>query len=99
MRKTRVVGSLIIFMSMAASCFAQYAQTAESGPQSTGRWVAVRAGRMFDGNSDHLLSNQTIVIHGERIVQVGPSDRVKIPATAQVIDLSRATVLPGLIDA
>jgi imidazolonepropionase-like amidohydrolase len=36
---------------------------------------------------------------GERITEVGPEGRVKIPADAQVIDLSRATVLPGLIDA
>ena len=99
MQKIRVLGSLLVLMTAVASCAAQYAQSAESGPQATGQWIAVRAGRMFDGNSDHLLSNQTILIHGERIAEVGPSDRVKIPAGAQVIDLSRATVLSGLIDA
>src|SRR5690348_3381957 len=99
MRNVRLFGSLLMFMSMVANCGAQYAQTSESGPQGTGRWIAIRAGRMFDGKSDHLLSNQTIIIHGERIVEVGASNRVKIPAAAQVIDLSRATVLPGLIDA
>jgi imidazolonepropionase-like amidohydrolase len=99
MRNMRLLGSLLVFMTMVASCFAQYAKTSESGPQTLGRWVAVRAGRMFDGKSDHLLSNQTIIIHGERIVEVSPSDRVKIPAAAQMIDLSHATVLPGLIDA
>ena len=36
---------------------------------------------------------------GERITEVGPAAQVKIPAGAQVIDLSQATVLPGLIDA
>ena len=36
---------------------------------------------------------------GERITEVGPEGQVKIPAGAQVIDLSQATVLPGLIDA
>jgi len=99
MRKATVVGSLFIVMSLVATCVAQYAEAGQSGPQSAGRWIAIHAGRMFDGMSDHLVPNQTIVIHGERIVEVGPGERVKIPAGAQVIDLSRATVLPGLIDA
>ena len=99
MRKLNIVCSLLLLMSLVPTCVAQYAEAGQSGPQSTGRWIAIRAGRMFDGKSDHLVSNQTIVIHGERIVEVGPSERVKTPAGAQVIDLSHATVLPGLIDA
>ena len=39
------------------------------------------------------------MLSGERITDVGPEAQVKIPAEAQVIDLSQATVLPGLIDA
>jgi imidazolonepropionase-like amidohydrolase len=58
--------------------------------------VAVRAGRMFDPRSGTLLPNQVIVIRGDRITEVGPN--VQIPAGARVIDLSRATVIPGLID-
>lgn len=61
--------------------------------------VAIRAGRLFDGKSEHLLPNQVVVMQSARIAAVGPGDRVKIPEGAEVIDLSRATVLPGLIDA
>jgi imidazolonepropionase-like amidohydrolase len=60
--------------------------------------VAVRAGRLFDPKSDRLLTNQVVIIRGERIVQVGPEGSAQIPPEAKVIDLSRATVLPGLID-
>jgi imidazolonepropionase-like amidohydrolase len=60
--------------------------------------VAIRAGRLFDPRTGTNLTNQVIVIQGERITDVGPADRVKIPAGARVIDLSNATVLPGLID-
>lgn len=60
--------------------------------------VVIRAGRLFDPKSGANLTNQTIVIKGDRIVDVGAADRVQIPAGARVIDLSRATVLPGLID-
>ena len=60
--------------------------------------VAVRAGRLFDPKSGTNLTNQVILIKGDRITDVGPADRVQIPQGAMVIDLSRATVLPGLID-
>src|SRR5271170_6423154 len=60
--------------------------------------VAIRAGRLFDPRTGTNLANQVIVVQGDRITDVGPADRVKIPAGARVIDLSNATVLPGLID-
>jgi len=46
-----------------------------------------------------MLTKQVVILSGERIIEVGPESQVKIPAAAQVIDLSQATVLPGLIDA
>jgi imidazolonepropionase-like amidohydrolase len=58
--------------------------------------TVVRAGRLFDPRTGTLLTNQTIVIRGDRIVEVGASPQ--IPAGARTIDLSRQTVLPGLID-
>jgi imidazolonepropionase-like amidohydrolase len=60
------------------------------------RVIAVRAGRLFDPRSATELVNQVIVIRGDRIVDVGAN--VAIPAGAEVVDLGRATVLPGLID-
>jgi imidazolonepropionase-like amidohydrolase len=61
--------------------------------------VAVRAGHLFDSKTGQMLANQVVLIQGERITDVGPGDQLKIPAGVQVIDLSQATVMPGLIDA
>jgi imidazolonepropionase-like amidohydrolase len=61
--------------------------------------TAVRAGRLFDSEAGRMLTNQVILIDGERITAVGAEGQVKIPAGARVVDLSRSTVLPGLIDA
>src|SRR6266403_4792044 len=66
---------------------------------SPDHWIAIRAGRLFDTKSPKLVSNQVVLIHGDRITEVGPAERVKVPAGAEVVDLSHATVLPGLIDA
>jgi imidazolonepropionase-like amidohydrolase len=71
---------------------------ARGGPSSGGDVIAIRAGRLFDGKSENLLDNQVVLIEGERITEVGPAASVKIPSGAKVIDLSHATVLPGLID-
>jgi imidazolonepropionase-like amidohydrolase len=65
----------------------------------TSRVVAVRAGHLFNSKSGNMVTDQVVLIQGERITDVGPADRVQIPTGAQVIDLSQATVLPGLIDA
>src|SRR5262245_12149939 len=59
--------------------------------------VAIRAGRMFDSKSGAMLSNQIILIKGDRIANVGSS--VEVPPGARVIDVSAATVMPGMIDA
>ncbi len=67
-------------------------------PPPTDHWIAVRAGRLFDG-TEKLATNQVILIKGNRIARVGPAEQVQVPADAEVVDLSHATVLPGLIDA
>jgi imidazolonepropionase-like amidohydrolase len=59
--------------------------------------TAIRAGRLLDPESGRILTNQVILVQGPRITDVGPN--VTVPAGAQVIDLSRMTVLPGLVDA
>jgi imidazolonepropionase-like amidohydrolase len=61
--------------------------------------IAVRAGRLFDSKSGTMLAKQVIILQGDKITDVGPESQIKIPAGAQVLDLSQATVLPGLIDA
>ena len=58
--------------------------------------VAIRAGRLFDSRTGALLMNQVVLIKGDRIVEVGAG--LPIPPSARVIDLSSATVLPGMID-
>jgi len=72
---------------------------AHSQAPSPDHWIAVRAGRLLDGKSEKLAANQVVLIKGDRIAEVGPAEKVRVPAGAEVIDLSHATVLPGLIDA
>jgi imidazolonepropionase-like amidohydrolase len=59
--------------------------------------VAIRAGRLIDGLGGAPITDAVILVEGERITAVGRG--LAIPAGTRVIDLSRSTVLPGLIDA
>jgi imidazolonepropionase-like amidohydrolase len=71
--------------------------SAQAAPSAPPRHVAIRAGRLIDGLGGTPLTDAVILIDGERITAVGRG--LTIPADAQVVDLSRSTVLPGFIDA
>ena len=62
--------------------------------------VLIKAGRLIDVRSGRVVENQGILVEGERIKSVGALASIEksAPASARVIDLSRATVLPGLAD-
>jgi imidazolonepropionase-like amidohydrolase len=94
----------LLALTVAAPFAAQESTGGKDGTGARGRYlapaaqvVAIRAGRLFDTRSGTLLANQTILVRGDRIVEVGPN--VSVPRGARVIDLGSATVLPGMIDA
>jgi imidazolonepropionase-like amidohydrolase len=62
----------------------------------TGAVAAIRCGRLINPVDGSVTENAIIIVRGDRIERVGTG--LQIPAGAQVIDLSRYTVLPGLID-
>ena len=59
--------------------------------------TAIKAGRLVDPETGTTATNQVILVEGEKIKAVGPG--LAIPPGAAVIDLSKLTVLPGLVDA
>jgi imidazolonepropionase-like amidohydrolase len=61
-------------------------------------FTVIRAGNLIDGKSDAPRRDQVIVIRGNLIDSVADAATATIPPGSTVIDLSKATVLPGLID-
>lgn len=91
----------LLKLSLALGAFVGFLATPgllRSQTAPAGQVTAIRAGRLFDPKSGTNLSNQVVIISGDRITDVGPANRVQVPAGAKVIDLSQATVLPGLVD-
>ena len=69
-----------------------------AGFGQSGSVTVIRAGTLIDGKSDRVRTNQVIVIRGKRIESVSDASSAQVPAGATEIDLSKQTVLPGLID-
>ena len=58
--------------------------------------TVIRAGKLIDVDAGRVQSNQMILVRGGKIESIG--ENLPIPSGATVIDLSKMTVLPGLID-
>jgi imidazolonepropionase-like amidohydrolase len=63
---------------------------------SNAQVTLVRAGRLIDPDSATVLTDQQILIVGNKFAAVGK--QLRVPKDAKLIDLSNKTVLPGLID-
>src|SRR5580704_3127254 len=88
---------VLTFLSMLPLCaHAQQAVTPAATPTPAPKQIAVRAGHLIDGKSEKPVENALILIEGEKIVSVTPGGTA--PAGVEVIDLSKATVLPGFVD-
>ena len=86
----------LLGVSLACGLLAGAQEKPSAAPQP---YTVIRAGTLIDGKSDAPRRDQLIVVNGNRIESVSNAAGAKIPAGAKVIDLSKATVLPGLIDA
>jgi hypothetical protein len=58
--------------------------------------IIIKAGKLIDVENGKVLLNQMILIKNDTIAKV--ASRINIPTDATIIDLSKSTVLPGLID-
>jgi imidazolonepropionase-like amidohydrolase len=72
---------------------------AQTAAQATSLRVILRAGKLLDVRTGTTLRNQTIVIEAGKIAGIGPGAEAKSSNKDHIIDLSNATVLPGLTDA
>jgi imidazolonepropionase-like amidohydrolase len=84
-----IVAALATLFGMAITASAQ---------APTPKRTVIHVGRVLNVRTGELRSNQTIVIEGDKISQIAPSNEVKAAAGDTTIDLPDATLLPGLID-
>lgn len=86
-------------LSLAACAAALLAALPTLAPAqpAPGPTVLVRAGNLFDSEAGRMVGPRDILIRGDRVAEVGQG--LAAPDGATVVDLSRCSVIPGLIDA
>jgi len=93
-RKLSLALPLAAAVTVAALVPTQAQQSKSASPPP--KRIAIRAGHLIDGRSEKALDNVLIVIEDDKIVSVTPGGSA--PASVETLDLSKSTVLPGLID-
>jgi len=88
-RSQRIATAVRAYLMLTAACLALLIPAAA-------QVTAIRAGKLIDPDSGTVLTGQTILIRAGKIEAVG--NNVTVPSDAKIIDLSKMTVLPGLID-
>ena len=74
------------------------AQGPQAPPYRPDKTIAIVGGLLIDATGAPPKIDQTVVIQGERIAEIGPMETVRVPAGAEVIDAAGMTVMPGLIN-
>jgi imidazolonepropionase-like amidohydrolase len=93
----RVFFSVCFLFSIASGVFAQQQSAIPTNAKPV-QVVVIRAGTLIDPRAGTVKHNQIITIRGDRVESVGEPSGTNPPAGATVIDLSNATVLPGMVD-
>ena len=60
--------------------------------------VALRGARIITMKGSEVIPSGDIVVQDNRIIAVGPTGQVAIPAGARTIDVSGKTIMPGYVD-
>src|SRR5260370_42035895 len=95
--RARVILLCLLALSIALLAVAAPKLAAQDSQPGPPRVFAIKAGKLVDPEKGTTAANQIILVRGRKIEAVGTN--VQVPADAQVIDLSKSTVLPGLFDA
>jgi imidazolonepropionase-like amidohydrolase len=88
LRRTAAAVALLAFVQLPAAAQSPH-------PPAT---LAITHAAVVDPANDTVLPDRTILVAGDRIVALGPSGSVSVPAGATVVDAAGRYVMPGLAD-
>src|SRR6185295_5379379 len=94
-RRYQILSFILLVIFVPASITSQRAQKKEAAEPHTYAFVNVNVVPM---DTERVITEQTVIVRGEKIIQIGPSQKTKIPQTAIRIDGSGKYLMPGLVD-
>ncbi|MCX8160335.1 MAG: amidohydrolase family protein [Candidatus Saccharicenans sp.] len=97
-RGSYLLKSVLLAALIFSSILSATAQNKPAESKEKSVVVAVVGGTLIDGTGREPLANAVIIIEGDKIKEVGPAGKVKIPKEAQKIEATGKWILPGFID-
>ena len=94
MSRTRLAGAAA---GLVAACVA-LATTLDAQRGAPPVPLAITGATLIDGSGRPPAANYTVLIEGPRIIAVGPSETVRVPANARIVNAAGKFVLPGFVD-
>ncbi len=93
------VAVVIITLLLSSACAPATPTAAPTPVPAAAPLLVLINGTLIDGTGVDPIRDAVIVIQGERIIEVGPRGSITIPASAQIVDVEGATMLPGFFNA
>ena len=93
-----LLGRLRRRTALLALLIAALASTGQLSANPSAPVTLVKASRLLDPRTGNVLAPAAVLIEDNKIKEVGPPSKVQAPSRAKIIDLGKATLLPGLID-
>ncbi|WP_086820472.1 amidohydrolase family protein [Allokutzneria sp. NRRL B-24872] len=90
-----VAGALAVYAAPSAGARSPSPARVDSGPRAI---TAITGATVVDSGRRGVRHNSTVLLRGDRIVEVGPADQVRVPRGATAIDGKGKYVIPGLMD-
>ncbi len=90
---------LLTILCLVAQLAAQTKPPAQNQQTQPSTVYLLKASRVWDGVADQPRDGWVVIVRGDKIESVGPASEVKAPSEAKVIEMSGATLMPGLIEA
>jgi imidazolonepropionase-like amidohydrolase len=85
----RTLSSFVVLASIASPCAARSQE-----PQA----IAFVGASVIPMDRERVLENHTVIVRGDRIVEVGPAASVRVPAGAQRVEARGKFIIPGLAE-
>lgn len=97
MKKISIILLLMLELSLTQVFAQQFSEGVTKFIEIQAPVIAIKNTTLIDGTGGPIKTNQDIIITGDRITSIGNTGKIKIPATAKLIDGSGKTVVPGFI--
>src|SRR6185295_8149925 len=89
---------LLVLALIVVNCSALAQGASSAGDANKNQVVAFVGANVVPMDRERIIENQTVIVRGGRIAEIGPADKTKVPAGALTIQAKGKYLMPGLAE-